>query len=209
MSHRFTTSRWLLLDLAERVVCIVVFAYFVGNIVESLAQRVELTSIMILVSVSTITIFVLIRRPAKDISRHPGDWALAFIASILPMLVVPVAGRSLLPEMVVVGLMLAGGAIEVSAKLVLRRSFGVVAANRGVKVGGPYRVVRHPIYAGYILTEIGFLLANPTARNFAIYGLAWMAQLARILAEERILLADEAYRRFAARVRYRLVPRVF
>ena len=56
---------------------------------------------------------------------------------------------------------ISGFVLQLSAKLTLRRSFGVVAANRGVKASGPYRLVRHPMYAGYALTHVGFLLAGP------------------------------------------------
>ncbi len=38
---------------------------------------------------------------------------------------------------------------SVFRKVLLGLSFGVVAANRGVKIGGPYSFIRHPMYAGY------------------------------------------------------------
>ena len=105
--------------------------------------------------------------------------------------------------------MLFGVFLNLSAKLTLRRSFGVVAANRGVKIGGPYRLIRHPMYAGYTLTQLGFLLSGPTLWNLGLYGLALSLQIARILAEERILSNDPAYAEMSGRVRYRLVPYVF
>ena len=99
--------------------------------------------------------------------------------------------------------------LQLSAKLTLRRSFGVVAANRGVKASGPYRLVRHPMYAGYALTHVGFLLAGPTLWNLAIYGATLAIAVRRIIAEERVLRRDSAYRALADRVRYRLLPFVF
>ena len=45
-----------------------------------------------------------------------------------------------------------GLAVVIVGKMTLGRSFGVVPANRGVVVGGPYRLVRHPIYTGYLIT---------------------------------------------------------
>ena len=38
---------------------------------------------------------------------------------------------------------------------------------------------------------------------------AWWSQVLRLLAEERLLSQDEAYRAFKERVRFRLIPRVF
>ncbi|NKF32164.1 isoprenylcysteine carboxylmethyltransferase family protein, partial [Pseudomonas sp. BGM005] len=102
-----------------------------------------------------------------------------------------------------------GFILQISAKLVLRRSFGLVPANRGVKIGGPYRLVRHPMYAGYLMTHVSFFLANPSLLNFAIYATALFAQCLRLLAEERLLKEDPAYTTFMATTRYRLVPFVF
>jgi protein-S-isoprenylcysteine O-methyltransferase Ste14 len=102
-----------------------------------------------------------------------------------------------------------GLCLQTSAKLILWKSFGIVAANRGVKVAGPYRFIRHPIYAGYVLTHIGFLLGFPSLRNAILYLVALMIQSARLMREERILLQDPAYRAYAARTRYRLLPGLY
>jgi protein-S-isoprenylcysteine O-methyltransferase Ste14 len=92
---------------------------------------------------------------------------------------------------------------------VLRRSFGLAAANRGVVRGGPYRVVRHPIYLGYLCAHLGFLLNNPTWWNAGVYAVATAFQIYRILAEERVLGADPAYAEFRKQVRWRLAPGLF
>jgi protein-S-isoprenylcysteine O-methyltransferase Ste14 len=52
-------------------------------------------------------------------------------------------------------------------------------------------------------------MASPTLRNFCIYAVAFFFQLLRIYEEERVLGEDEEYRRFAQKVRYRLLPGVF
>ena len=98
--------------------------------------------------------------------------------------------------------------VQIGAKLFLWRSFGIVAANRGIRVGGPYRLVRHPMYAGYFLTQLGFLLTNPTGWNLGVYAVAWTMQFGRIIAEERILMRDGEYQAFAAKVPHRLIPGV-
>lgn len=83
------------------------------------------------------------------------------------------------------------------------------AANRGVVSSGPYRLVRHPIYLGYLVTHAGFLLSNTSVRNVAIYAAAYVFQFARIYAEERILAQDGEYREYLRSVRYRLFPEVY
>jgi protein-S-isoprenylcysteine O-methyltransferase Ste14 len=106
-------------------------------------------------------------------------------------------------------IMIAGLLLSISAKVALNRSFGVTAANRGVKREGPYRLLRHPMYAGYALTQVAFLLLNPCAWNLAIYALSWTVQVLRIGAEERLLLEDPAYQAYAGRVRFRLAPGLY
>ncbi len=73
---------------------------------------------------------------------------------------------------------------------------------------GPYRLVRHPAYAGESLMLIGCIAA--------IGGLAWLwlpvmlpVLIARIIAEERVLRQLPAYVEYADCVRWRLIPGVW
>jgi protein-S-isoprenylcysteine O-methyltransferase Ste14 len=91
----------------------------------------------------------------------------------------------------------------------LGRSFGVVAANRGLKVNGPYRLVRHPIYFAHFVTTSGFLVANFSPWNAALFAVFAVCQVARIWAEERVLSATADYAAYSAQVRWRLIPGLF
>jgi protein-S-isoprenylcysteine O-methyltransferase Ste14 len=92
---------------------------------------------------------------------------------------------------------------------VLGRSFGVVAADRGLRTGGPYRLVRHPVYASYLITEAGYVLQNPSVWNLGLLLIELLCQIGRIHAEERVLRQDPAWSAYAAKTRYRLLPGVF
>jgi protein-S-isoprenylcysteine O-methyltransferase Ste14 len=75
---------------------------------------------------------------------------------------------------------------------------------------GPYRVVRHPGYAGAILQSIGspFLLGSVWALLPAVAAGALMA--ARTSFEDRMLLSDlPGYDEYARHVPHRLVPGVW
>ena len=61
--------------------------------------------------------------------------------------------------------------VVIVGKMSLGRSFGLMPANRGIVSTGLYRVVRHPIYLGYLITHVGFVAANPTALEPA--GAGW------------------------------------
>lgn len=199
------------LDLVERVALIALYGFFSFNVLQRFQESGAFINFVMLCSEGSVVLFVLFRRLTTDISLKPMDWLVAVLGTTMPLLAAPASHSQEMSGLSVLWalLALAGFAFQISAKLTLRRSFGIVAANRGVKVGGPYRFVRHPMYAGYVMTHVGFLLHNPSLWNFGVYGLAFGCQVARILAEERVLLQDQGYRDFAARTRYRLLFGVF
>ena len=81
-------------------------------------------------------LFLLIRRRTENISINLRDWFVAFSGTFLPLMISK-GGEAWFPQVGIV-LMIFGFIIHVSAKLSLRRSFGLVAANRGIKVKGMY-----------------------------------------------------------------------
>ena len=164
---------------------------------------------LLLASESAVVIFVLIRRPTEALSVVFGEWMLAFTATAATLLVVPVPNQ--LPALVPLGVTLfaLGALFQISAKIALNRSFGIAPANRGIKRSGPYRYVRHPMYAGYFINNVGLLMLMLSFANVAVYAIAWTAQVMRVLAEERLLSQDPAYRAYIEDVRWRVIPGVF
>jgi protein-S-isoprenylcysteine O-methyltransferase Ste14 len=154
------------------------------------------------------TLFVA-RRSPWIVSRSARAWAAAALGTF-GMLAArpayhPIGGLELLyGGLQAVGALLAGAAV-----ISLGRSFGIVAANRGIRTGGPYRFVRHPLYSAYILAETGYLLENPSLRNWCLFAVVMPFQGVRIVEEERTLAEDPAYREYRERVRARIVPYVF
>jgi protein-S-isoprenylcysteine O-methyltransferase Ste14 len=164
----------------------------------------SINSLGLLVVNALFVIMYAARREATEMSTAPELWLLAFAGTMLPMLLRPTQGHGL----VVIGntVQMLGICLIVAALLSLRRSFGVVPANRGVRNGGLYRIVRHPLYAAELLTVLGVVLANPSVWNALIWGAACALQFARARAEENFLSADGEYRAYRDRVRYRLIP---
>jgi protein-S-isoprenylcysteine O-methyltransferase Ste14 len=193
------------LDRIEQVAIVVLWIMLVDRVWHSSNPF----AMLMLLSETAVVLFVLIRRSTEAISVNLGDWLLAITATAAPLLIIPSADT--LPALVPVGvaLVLIGNIGQAAAKLILRRSFGIAPANRGLKLNGPYRLVRHPMYAGYLLVHVGLLMLMPTLLNLVIYVIGWWAQILRLLAEERLLMQDEAYRDYAGQVRYRLVPGLF
>jgi protein-S-isoprenylcysteine O-methyltransferase Ste14 len=198
----------LAIDLIERVIVAVFFGFFVHHMLETYVSTGAPAYLFLMLSELVVVGFILVRRTTSEVSLRPGDWTVAVAATTLPLLITG-GGKPFVSASISVAVMLMGLVISIGAKLSLQRSFGVVAANRGVKTGGAYYFVRHPMYFGYLVTQVGFILFCPTLWNVGIYAAALVLQLVRIIAEERILFKDPEYRKYAAKIRYRLVPGVF
>jgi protein-S-isoprenylcysteine O-methyltransferase Ste14 len=126
-----------------------------------------------------------------------------------PVLLRTAQGPGLLPDVATVVISAVGLIVVIAGKITLGRSFGIVPANRGVVIAGPYGIVRHPIYAGYVLTHVGFACAYPTAWNVALVVLTDAALMIRALYEERVLAGDRVYQTYCRRVAWHVVPGVF
>jgi protein-S-isoprenylcysteine O-methyltransferase Ste14 len=131
---------------------------------------------------------------------------LALLSTLGPFLLDPSEAGAAVPEAVTLSMAMTGLLIEISGKVALGRSFGVMPANRGIVCRGPYRFLRHPIYAGYLLMHVSFLAANPTLWNMALLLVADTALLARARYEERTLSLDARYDAYRQQVRWRVVP---
>jgi protein-S-isoprenylcysteine O-methyltransferase Ste14 len=151
----------------------------------------------------------LIRRPATRVSRRWGDWLLAFGGTFAGVLFRPDGAHPQWGVTTGLVLQLVGLTICVAAFLTLGRSFGFVAADRGLVQRGPYAVVRHPIYASYLLLQLGYVFQSLSLRNALVMLIASSCNVGRILAEDRVLASNEEYCAYRSRVRWRLIPGVW
>jgi protein-S-isoprenylcysteine O-methyltransferase Ste14 len=178
------------------------------NLLNDFTRTHHVTSLLLFVSESLIVVLMIVRRPATIVDQS----AAARIAALVSMVGAPlfrVGGSGLVPDAVTASISAAGLLIIIAGKLTIGRSFGIVAANRGVVASGPYLVVRHPIYVGYLVTYLAFCIANPTAMNLALVVIVDASLVARALIEERTLVADERYQAYCSRVAWHFLPGVF
>jgi protein-S-isoprenylcysteine O-methyltransferase Ste14 len=75
---------------------------------------------------------------------------------------------------------------------------------------GPYRIVRHPGYAGNILPLPGIVLALSSVWTLIPAAAALVIAVGRTALEDRALQEElPGYREYARRVRYRLIPGIY
>jgi protein-S-isoprenylcysteine O-methyltransferase Ste14 len=146
------------------------------------------------------------KRDASSISQSPSLWLLAFTGTCVPLLLRPTAPS--IPFSVGNIVQLVGIVAIVASMLSLRRSFGIVPAHRGIRTGGLYNIVRHPLYTSELFWMLGFVIVNPSGWNIGLWFCDCVLQFSRACAEERFLSVDPIYSQYRARVKYRLIPLV-
>ena len=112
---------------------------------------------------------------------------------------------------VLAGIFLAGVTLRAWAihELGAQYSHRVVwISESGLICSGPYRVLRHPAYAGMLLANVGFVGYFASPASIAALTLLATAILWRIRVEESILSKSPEYREFAS-LRRRILPGVW
>ena len=69
--------------------------------------------------------------------------------------------------------------------------------------------MRHPIYSGWAILTIGFLMAYPNVRNIAMFVISIPFMVWRISLEEEHLTLDPEYRAYLAKTPWRLFPHLY
>ncbi len=127
------------------------------------------------------------------------SWSFLFKIAPLP------GGPTPLPAL----LLQAGATLMFGASVyALGGSFSVFPERRAIISSGVYRWVRHPMYASYLLLDLGFWLANPQPW----FAVVWVGEVllleVRSRWEEEVLAGDAAYVEYQQQVPWRLIPGV-
>ena len=154
-----------------------------------------------------VALMFVIRRPAHDVSFSRLAWIAAPIGTFAMLLARPAEGG--LSPLFCEALQLVGVGFALVSLTALGRSFGLVAANRGVKTRGPYGLVRHPAYAGYLIAYIGYVAENPSLRNVALLLVARRSSSSGSARRSSSCHVTRAMHSYRQRVRYRLIPLVY
>lgn len=164
------------------------------------------TDLLMLVGEALVVVLTCLRRPASIVDRRPLARLVTAVSMTSPLLSKPAQIAPMIPEAAAAMLLGIGLLVVVGGKISLGYSFGLLPANRGVMERGLYRIVRHPIYLGYLLTHIPFLAAHPSGWNAAVLLVGDAALIVRALYEEQTLGRDPQYVRYCQTVKWRIVP---
>jgi len=201
--------RAIVTDLMSRALIVMLFTMLSINLLADFRRTGHVTGLLLLVGEALVVILTVVRRRAIQVDRSVAAGILTMISVAGPPMLRASDVASLVPDVATAMISAVGLGLVVIGKMALGRSFGLVPANRGIVVRGPYTVVRHPIYTGYLITHIGFFMADPTGWNAAVILIADSALILRALMEERVLSADAEYQSYCRRVGWHLVPGVF
>ena len=201
--------RAVVTDLMSRALIVTLFTMMSINLFADFIRTGHVTGLLLLVGEALVVILTVVRRRAIQVDRSVSAGILTLLSVAGPPMLRASDVASLAPDVATAMISAVGLGLVVVGKMALGRSFGLVPANRGIVVRGPYTVVRHPIYTGYLITHVAFFMADPTGWNAAVILIADTALILRALTEERVLSADAEYQNYCRRVGWHLVPGVF
>jgi protein-S-isoprenylcysteine O-methyltransferase Ste14 len=109
-------------------------------------------------------------------------------------------------------LILVGWILSVYVLLWLGRAFSIMAQARRLVSGGPYAIVRHPLYLCEEFAVFGIVITHLSIEAVLIMVVQWLFQLRRMANEEKVLREAfpeyEAYAKGTPKVIPRLFPKL-
>lgn len=201
------------LDLIARAVLVVVFGGFATLTAARLqfaspdATALDMAAMLIkLVFLILVSVLAIVRLPPlrNSIGWEPRVSALAGTFLLLALVALPQDELHPAIRSLAIILIVCGSALSVYSLYWLGRSFSIMAQARKLVTGGPYGIVRHPLYVSEAIASLGVVLNQFSPEAVALFVLQLAFQLRRAANEERVLRAEfpeyESYARSTPRI---------
>ena len=196
----------LLLEIVMKLMTACALGYFSIEIIHNYQKTNNIVLLLLLLSES-ITILLVIASKFTNTRDFSPLALIATMAGTFYFFAISLhGGVALIPDNVSAFILCIGIFWQLYAKIYLGRSFGLLPACRSIVDTGPYKLVRHPIYFGYFIGHIAFLLNNFSLWNVEVLILLYLLQFLRMHYEEQVLSKNEQYREYKKRVKYRFIP---
>ncbi len=170
-----------------------------------------INQLLVLCFYCLVVLLYFIRSAAKSSTASFVVKTVAIISIILPF-AIPYLGRAsdnfaimLLANLIAIF----GLAISLYSLSVLGRNFSVIPQARMLVRTGPYRIVRHPVYLGELISTFGIVLARLSISAIVVFSLITILVIFRALHEEKLLAGTfpEYDPHFLKRARF--IPGIF
>lgn len=156
--------------------------------------------------VAIIALVCLFRIPCVRFSKKPADWVVSIMATWAPLAMFSI-GIPSENEIALLFILNIVGIIMASAVIIgMNKSFGVIPAQREIKTGGLFRIVRHPLYMSYSLCIVCIAIQTMNPYNMLVTVCVLAAIILSIKEEEAFLSDDRVYAAYQLRVRKKLIP---
>ena len=183
------------------------YSWFFVNNLAYLTVSFRVSVLILAVFHLLIIAIAILRRPPKRVSLAPFDIVITLLGTYSATFMVGISSQE--EQVALQALGGVGLLISLVAVLSLRGSFGLLPADRGIVREGLYRFIRHPIYAGYLISMSCFLAQNYSLWNLGCFVSFCLFETLRLLREEKLLLQNPEYLRYSRSVRWRILPYVW
>jgi protein-S-isoprenylcysteine O-methyltransferase Ste14 len=204
-------------DYLLRMPLAALFGFMVFNACLNLVRTWDaLDALSRLSTVTTVTfvflffVLTVIRRKPVSKSRGIRPLLLAFFGAFLTLLLpllpdaqIPGVVKTIAVVMIITGMVLSAWTVSW-----LGRSASVAPQARRLVTGGPYQIIRHPLYLCEEIAILGILFIKLSPIAAAIAVVQWFFQLRRMNEEEKVLRETFSEYEIYARTVPRIIPKM-
>ncbi len=215
IDHRMDIGRMIILPIFSLLLLVYIKSFYADAKALEPVSTIKVATLihrLLLVCFYALLVFLyFIRSAAKSTTRSFITKTIAVVATFLPFTIPSLSSPSDNPNMMLLAnlITILGMAIALYSLGTLGRSFSIIPQARTLVQTGPYRFVRHPVYLGELIANLGVVLARPSTLAMALYCLITALLIYRALQEEKLLASIfPEYEAYSLR-RARFIPGVY